>query len=167
FLRVRSAEFVPTQRADLAINSRPRMNFRLPNGESRAGGILNYRHAPVGTNVKRFFHHTTARGDRLGSCVLGAGNGNIAEPVRRHSLLEHVDRQLVKTADILTVQLDDRVNPGGTHRLVFVVPTEKFLVKIFRSAGISSAELYPTKTAGFIFGEFLHSCFGHGPDPPL
>src|SRR6185295_8938626 len=145
----------------VSINACAGVSFGLPDSENGTGRILDYCHAAIGSDVKRLFHRGAARGYRLRGCVIRILNGNIAEPVRWDSLLQHVTRQLVKTANVFPVELDDRVNPGGTHRLVVVIPTKKFLVKFLGGVSIGSAELYPAKIAWFVFGEFLHSCFGH------
>src|ERR1051326_5338147 len=161
FLTVSGAEFVPAQRARFSISGCARVLLRLPEGKRGFGWILNDSHTAIRTDVKRFFHRAAARGDRLGCSIIGVRDGDITEPMRWESLLKHLARQLIKTADIFTVKLDDRVDTGWSHRLVVVVPTEKLLVKIFRAIDIGGAELYPTETARFDFREFLPSYFAH------
>src|SRR4051812_36226527 len=59
------------------------------------------------------------------------------------------------------MKLDNCVNTGWSHRLIFVIPAEQFFIKIFCGVGVGCAEFDPTEAAGFLIGEFLHSRFGH------
>ena len=143
-LRVRRVELAPAQRPRLVDDRRAGVGAGLPDGELRAGGILEDRHRVFVQDIHRPEHDPPARiGHRDGDGV-GVVDGHVGGP-RRRAACHSLRGKGAEPGHVVTAETEHGVHPPGALEPVFPNPPEQRPVEPFGVVGVRWSRDRPTR----------------------
>jgi hypothetical protein len=129
----------------------------LPQGEYRAGGILQDGHATGIENIRGRSQNLAAKLFGAGGSGVGAFDGDVQIPVWRNAVGEFVGTKFVASCGVAPFELEYGVNLVRADGHVLGGPAEDLKIEIRGGGLVGGAEFDPAKFAGSVFFDVRHN----------